>query len=156
MKYLKIENHYLKRAVEVAEKGKHSILLVSPYPWDVFGIDRQDIDLLHKTLCPCGNYLNGHQCNCSGSAIEKHRSKFPRADIVVTVEDIEFRQIKLSIKLDQECLSMFREVYSKLSLSPYSIESILSVSKTISEMDGSEDICLEHLTEAIQYQTVTV
>ena len=56
------------------------------------------------------------------------------------------------VKLDDSCLSLLHMAIDKLSLSARAYTRILKVSRTIADLEGSENIKSEHIAEAIQYR----
>ena len=58
--------------------------------------------------------------------------------------------------LDDDCAMLMRQAFDKLGLTARSYDRILRVARTVADMDGSEEIRVEHLAEAIQYRELNL
>lgn len=56
--------------------------------------------------------------------------------------------------LDEECTNLMRDAFENLVLSARAYTRILKVARTIADLEGSENIKLEHLAEAIGYRSL--
>jgi magnesium chelatase family protein len=63
------------------------------------------------------------------------------------------RQIKQHCKLSDESQDLIRVAMTELNLSARAYDRILKVSRTIADLQTSDDITTEHVSEAIQYRT---
>lgn len=59
-------------------------------------------------------------------------------------------------ELDDECAELMRRAFDKLGLTARSYDRILRVARTVADLDGSEEIKVEHLAEAIQYRELNL
>lgn len=57
-------------------------------------------------------------------------------------------------KLDQKSKDMLERSFEALGLSARAYDKILRVARTIADLDGSENIELEHISEAVQYRSL--
>ena len=56
--------------------------------------------------------------------------------------------------LDDKCKAILEKCFTSLDLSARAYDKILRISRTIADLDGSESIQLEHITEAVQYRSL--
>jgi magnesium chelatase family protein len=66
--------------------------------------------------------------------------------------DMSHRQTRQFCKIDEECQNLLKSSMTELGLSARAHDKILRVARTISDLDGSEDIRPMHLNEAINYR----
>jgi magnesium chelatase family protein len=59
-------------------------------------------------------------------------------------------------RLDETCTDLMRKAFSAMNLTARSYDRILRVARTIADLGGSQEICPEHLAEAIQYRTYQI
>ena len=64
------------------------------------------------------------------------------------------RQIRTFCKLDSEAESLLKTAMETMGLSARAHDKILRVSRTIADLDGSDQISAIHLSEAINYRTL--
>ncbi len=62
------------------------------------------------------------------------------------------RRVREYCPLDRTCESILRQAMSELGLSARAHDKVLRVARTIADIDGSDDIRSEHLSEAVQYR----
>jgi len=64
------------------------------------------------------------------------------------------RTLRRFCKLDSECERQMENAITRLGLSARAYDRVLRVSRTVADLEGSEDIHSLHLAEAIQYRTL--
>ncbi len=62
--------------------------------------------------------------------------------------------VKKYCKLSPECERILEEAFAKLNLTARAHDRILKVARTIADLDGSENIEIQHLVEAINYRSL--
>ena len=62
------------------------------------------------------------------------------------------RELRAYCKLDEPCQQLIRGAYDRLGLTARGYDRILRVARTIADLDGSEEIAVHHLAEALQYR----
>jgi magnesium chelatase family protein len=62
------------------------------------------------------------------------------------------RQIREHCKLDEAGMNLLRSTMTELGLSARAHDKILRVSRTIADLDGSDNISSMHLSEAVNYR----
>ena len=50
--------------------------------------------------------------------------------------------------------ALLRQAISRLNLSARAYHRVLKVARTIADLEGSPDICTEHVSEAVQYRNL--
>lgn len=63
------------------------------------------------------------------------------------------RQIAQYCELSQESQELIHVAMTQLNLSARAYDRILKVSRTIADLEASDEIASEHVSEAIQYRT---
>jgi magnesium chelatase family protein len=66
--------------------------------------------------------------------------------------DLSAKQVKELIPLSSECLQILRQAITTLHLSARSYYRIIKVSRTIADLERSNDISVNHIAEALQYR----
>lgn len=64
------------------------------------------------------------------------------------------KEIRKHCTLGTEAQAMLKDIVDRMGFSARGYTKILKVSRTIADLEGSEDIQLEHVTEAVQYRTL--
>ena len=68
--------------------------------------------------------------------------------------DMGSREVRQYCKLDSAGAELLKMAMTKLGLSARAYDRILKVSRTIADLDNSEGILSQHISEAIQYRSL--
>ena len=86
------------------------------------------------------------------AAREVQRQRFSGAKISCNAY-MAPRELAKYCELDSQCQELMRGAFNALGLTARSYDRILRVSRTIADLDGSEEIRPAHIAEAVQYRT---
>ena len=87
------------------------------------------------------------------AARDKQRQRFSKSKIH-TNSQMGSRQVRACCKLDEEGSLLIKAAMDELGISARAYDRILKVSRTIADLENSETIRIEHLSEAIGYRTL--
>ena len=85
---------------------------------------------------------------------EIQKMRFRNEKNVFFNSQMSSKHIKKYCELDAGCSSLLKNAIEKLSLSARAFDRILRVSRTIADLDNSENIKTSHVAEAIQYRSL--
>jgi magnesium chelatase family protein len=88
-----------------------------------------------------------------GRARERQRARFCSDKKVNCNARMGPRQIRQYCKLGEESQELIRVAMTELNLSARAYDRILKVSRTVADLQSSDEISSEHVSEAIQYRT---
>ena len=71
---------------------------------------------------------------------------------LIELRRVDDRLVALYCKLDEPCQKLIRGAYDRLGLTARGYDRILRVARTIADLDGAEEIQVQHLAEALQYR----
>jgi len=77
----------------------------------------------------------------------------PAIPVAVTNSALTSKQVRAYCKLSEPCQALLARAVERLGLSARAYERIRKVARTIADLDGSADIEVPHLAEAIQYRS---
>jgi len=64
------------------------------------------------------------------------------------------KQIKNHCSLDSQAEELLQQAMTELNISARGYNKILKVGRTIADLDSSENVCVEHISEAVQYRNL--
>ncbi len=86
-------------------------------------------------------------------ARERQRARFSRDGIVCNAQ-MNAQHIKTYCAPDPKSEQLLRRAYSSMQLSARAYQRILKVARTIADVEGSDQMKLEHYAEAVQYRSL--
>jgi hypothetical protein len=148
----------VSRAYEISRAGNHSMSIVFDATEDTaksledncillrefyaVSADKKADIVIELNNIESQDILSSYQARCE--TIE---------DINQRIEDCKKSNIAPILELKGGILSILKSAIDKLSLSIRQVNSIISVSYTIAKLSKSKDVKIEHIAEAIQYQS---
>jgi magnesium chelatase family protein len=88
-----------------------------------------------------------------GAARGRQLERFREEKIYCNAE-MNHRQIRKHCRLDTEGQELLRAAITELGLSARAYDRVLKVSRTIADLEGSDEILAPHVSEAIQYRVL--
>jgi magnesium chelatase family protein len=123
-------------------------------------LDRIDIHI-EVTPVPFGELSRAQHAEKSGAirgrvmqAREVQKKRFAAYEGVHSNAQMSTRMLQSYCELDEACKALLKNAMERLGLSARAYDRILKVSRTIADLDGSENILTSHIAEAIQYRSL--
>jgi len=85
------------------------------------------------------------------AARERQRARFKNESFATNAE-MSAKNIRQYCALDDETMQLLRQAINQMHLSARSFHRVLKLSRTIADLEGSENIVSEHIKEALQYR----
>ncbi len=122
-------------------------------------VDRIDMwihvdNIEHRKLLADSNAKNTKELGeMVAAAREKQTNRFKKySNAIKTNSDMNAKAITDLMKLDKKVIDLLNTSAERLKISPRAYHRIIKVSRTIADLDNSEDIQEKHLLEALQYR----
>jgi magnesium chelatase family protein len=80
--------------------------------------------------------------------------RFFEKELIHTNAQMGSGDVNTHCVLQEDTIKLLKEAMKRLGLSARAYNRILKVARTIADMEGSETIQTEHVSEAIQYRTL--
>lgn len=160
-------NEFLKRAIDISLNGRHTITVIGNSNNGLENLETVFENRINEqnswlfnfiSPCPCGNFEdNLLVCNCSTDTILEH-IKTPQyklltmSKIIVRLLTPMFSDYLFDKNIDKQAIELLRTAFNKFHFTVNKMNKIVSVAKTIANMDSSKIVMAWHITEAIQYQ----
>ncbi|MBL1212953.1 MAG: YifB family Mg chelatase-like AAA ATPase [Ignavibacteriae bacterium] len=88
------------------------------------------------------------------TARETQQSRYSEIDHIYNNADIGTKEVRVFCRLDSAGAELLKMAMTKLGLSARAYDRILKVSRTIADLELSESIQPQHISEAIQYRSL--
>jgi magnesium chelatase family protein len=88
------------------------------------------------------------------AAREIQTSRFKELENVHYNAQMNTKQIREHCKLDDASLQLLKSAMERLNLSARAYDRILKVARTIADLENSENVLGNHISEAIQYRSL--
>ena len=85
------------------------------------------------------------------AAMVKQTERF-RGSKILTNSQMSSKQIRKFCKLDDQCQQLLKQAYNELGLSARAHDKVIKTSRTIADLEDSDQIHPHHLAEAISYR----
>ena len=87
-------------------------------------------------------------------ARELQTTRFLESEMVHYNAQMTVKQIRTFCKLDESSKQLLKTAMENLNLSARAYDRILKVARTIADLDASQDVKSDHISEAIQYRSL--
>ena len=154
-------NEQAKRAVEIAQKGNHSIKFIGNGEADMLKeyCKNQKLKAYAFKPCKCGYFGdNAVTCSCTPEQIKKMQKiiKQCRTDLTITTRRVSTQaltqRVELPYKLEKDIMQLLLVAVEKMHLDQQAILSLLATASTIATLVQCQEIKPQHLAEALQYR----
>ena len=115
----------------------------------ILEVPREDIDtIMQKTSSETSSSIRQKVV----AAREKQQHRFANMSLTANAH-MQSRHIDQLISLDAACQKFLKQAANSLHLSARVVHRMIKLARTIADMNGSDEIVLQNLAEAMQYRS---
>ena len=111
--------------------------------------------------CPCGYFPDYNRCRCTPFQIQQYQGRERQIERykgknVLFNSELGGTQVEKYCELGRQEERMMRQAFERLNLTARTYHKVLKTARTIADLEGEEQIRMEHLQEALIYRNVKI